>query len=159
MALRRHPALQDYSREHHDELLLVWKIREGLRTGISPQRIIDYCLHHYNELTSLHMRKEEEYILKKLPENDTEKIKILNEHSAIKDLVSQLSKPSADKSKLLSEFANVLEKHIRYEERIFFPKLQKDFNDDILASMEPGEGQIKECEVWKDPFWENKPGH
>ena len=150
MALKRHPVLQDYSREHHDELLLVWKIREGLKKDISPKRIVDYCVHHYNEVTSLHMEKEEKYILKKLPENDNDRIKILTEHAAIKGLVKKLSKNSSDKNKLLSEFADKLEKHIRYEERTFFPKLQNLFPDEIIKSMQPAESKIKECTVWKD---------
>lgn len=156
MALKRHQALQDYSREHHDELLLVWKIREGLKKNISPKRIIDYCIHHYNEITSLHMKKEEKYILKKLPENDKDRIKILNEHKTINEVVKNLSKDSLDKNNKLIEFADNLEKHIRYEERTFFPKLQKTFSDELIKSMQPAESKVQECTEWKDPFWETE---
>jgi len=154
MALKRHPALQDYSREHHFELLLVWKIREGLRKNISPERIIDYCINHYNEVASLHMAKEEKYILIKLPENDKDRIKILNEHKAIKDSVKKLTKNSLDKNKLLSKFADNLEKHVRYEERTFFPKLQNKFSDEIIKSMQPLENKVQDSTNWNDPFWE-----
>lgn len=75
--MKRHIALQDYSREHHDELLLVWKIRQGLKNKIPPDRIFNYCNSHFNEVTSLHMKKEEEYILSKLPDDDSGKRKII----------------------------------------------------------------------------------
>lgn len=154
MALKRHQALQDYSREHHDELLLVWKIREGIRKNISGERIKEYCINHYNELTSLHMQKEENYILTKLPEQDEDRIKILNDHEAIKKLIQLLSEDSSVNYDLLSEFAVKLEAHIRYEERTFFPKLQETLSDDDIKSMQPSEEKLKEC-IWKDPFWEN----
>jgi hypothetical protein len=155
MVLKRHLALQDYSREHHDELMLVWKIREGLKKNISPKRIIDYCLHHFNEKTSRHIANEEKYILNHLPENDPDRIKILHEHNEIKDLIKSLMEHSSDSTLLLTEFADKLEKYVRYEERIFFPKLQNIFPIDVINSMQPAESIVKECSVWKDSFWEN----
>src|SRR5665213_148029 len=156
MALKRHTSLQDYSREHHDELLLVWKIREGFKKNISSQRIIDYCIHHYNEKTSTHMANEENYILKNLPENDEDRIKVIHEHNEIRALVKSLIENSSDSTRLLTEFANKLEKHVRYEEREFFPKLQNIFAIDVINSMQPAESIVKECSVWKDTFWEDK---
>jgi hypothetical protein len=153
MPLKRHPALQDYSREHHDELLLVWKIREGLRRGISPDRIISYIIHHFNQETLFHMMREEEYILKKLEDDDLDKIKILNEHAHLKELVSKLENESADQKQLIIDFADALEKHIRYEERMFFPKLQHDFSDEALIEMKPTE-PTSSCAPWEDSFWE-----
>jgi hemerythrin-like domain-containing protein len=155
MPLKRHPALQDYSREHHDELKLVWKIREGLKKDILPQRIIDYCIHHYNEATTFHMNNEENFILNKLPENDSDRIKILNEHAEIKEIVNNFSDNTSNKKNLLAEFAEKLEKHIRYEERIFFPRIQNEFSEEILNEIHPGENISRECPVWTDPFWEN----
>jgi hemerythrin-like domain-containing protein len=155
MSLKRHLALQDYSREHHDELLLVWKIREGLKKNIAPKRIIDYTIHHCNDATLLHMAQEEKYILNKLSEQDADVIKIMNEHTAIKKLVKQFSLKSVDKNSLLFEFANLLEKHIRFEERTFFPKLQNTLPDDIIKSMQPLEIKEKEDTKWEDAFWMN----
>ena len=156
MALKRHPALQDYSREHHDELLLIWKIRDGLRKNISPKRIIDYCIYRYNEFTSFHMAKEEKFILTKLSESDVDRIKILSDHIEIKELVKKLSENLDDKYNLLTEFANKLEKHIRFEERTFFPKLQNTFSDEEMQSMHSIENNGKESKNWEDSFWENK---
>ena len=154
MALKRHPALQGYSREHHDELLLIWKIREGLRKNVLPKRIIDFCIHHYDEFTALHMANEEKYILTKLPESDEDRIKILSDHAEIKEIIQQLSKNTENKD-MLTEFADKLEKHIRFEERTFFPKLQIAFSEELIESMHPIATDLKEPKGWKDSFWEN----
>lgn len=156
MAIKRHQALQDYSREHHYELLLVWKIREGLRKNISKKRIIEYLVYHFEEMTSKHMAKEEKYILNKLPENDKDRNKILSEHKEADEMVKKLSNDLTDENNLLSEFADKLEQHIRYEERIFFEKLQNEFPEEIINSMEPLENKMEDDTDWKDPFWENK---
>jgi hemerythrin-like domain-containing protein len=153
VALKRHPALQDYSREHHDELLFVWKIREGLRKDISPQRIIDFIIYQYNTSTALHMAQEEKYILDKLPQHDPDRIKILYEHDTLIEMIKKLSITVADKVQLLSEFADTLDKHIRFEERIFFPKLQDSLADDIIRSMQPTETKVKQDKQWEDTFW------
>jgi hemerythrin-like domain-containing protein len=153
MPLKRHPALQDYSREHHDELLLVWKIRTGLKNNISSERISDYCVHHYNQVTGRHMAKEEKFILSKLPEQDDDRIKILNDHTAIKELAKKISENLSD-NKLLAAFAEKLEQHIRFEERILFQRLQDSLSEATLKSMQPSEKKPLECSVWKDEFWE-----
>lgn len=155
MALKRHPALQDYSREHHDELLLIWKIREGLRKNISTKRIVDYCIHHYNEFTLFHMANEEKYILTKLPESDNDKIKILSDHVKIKELVNELSDNNSANDGTLTEFANKMEEHIRFEERTFFPKLQNNFSDEVIKSMQFAAKNIEDSKEWKDEFWKN----
>ena len=101
------------------------------------------------------MAQEETNILNKLSEQDANGIKIINEHTVLKKLVKQFSIKSVDKNSLLFEFVNLLEKHIRYEERIFFPKLQNSLPDDIIESMRPSEGKEKEHTKWKDAFWMN----
>jgi hemerythrin-like domain-containing protein len=153
VALKRHPALQEYSKEHHDELLFVWKIREGLKKDISPERIIDFIKYQYNASTSLHMAQEEKYILDKLPQHDADKVKILHEHEALKDMIQKISISTTDKVKMLSEFADALDKHIRFEERIFFPRLQDSLAEDIIMSMKPSGSKVKQDKQWEDAFW------
>jgi hemerythrin-like domain-containing protein len=155
VALKRHPALQDYSREHHEELLFVWKIKEGLRKAIDAHRINQYVIHQYQSTTALHMAREEKYILTKLPENDIDRIRILNDHAALEGMLKKITGNNPDPVKLLSEFAEALENHIRFEERIFFPKLQNSFSEDMIHAMQPAENNAPVNAVWDDPFWIN----
>ena len=156
MALKRHKSLQNYSREHHEELLLVWKIKTGLKSNIESKRIIDYCLHNYEEILSPHMAREEKYILTRLTETDTDRIRIVNDHAMVRIIIDELSKFPENSTQLLTQFASELDDHIRFEERIFFPRLQQEIAIDLLNSMQPAEEELKECTTWHDPFWENK---
>jgi hypothetical protein len=111
VALKRHPALQDYSKEHQVELLFVWKIREGLRRGIAVQCIIEYVINQYNNTTAFHMAREERYILTKLPEDDIDRIRIINDHAILEAMLKTLTGSNPENTKLLSDFAEALEKH------------------------------------------------
>ena len=42
--IKRSQALIQFSREHHFGLLLVWKMRQGLKENIEPIRISDYTI-------------------------------------------------------------------------------------------------------------------
>ena len=156
MALKRYKSLQNYSREHHEELLLVWKIKTGLKRNIESKRIIDYCLHNYKEVLSAHMAREEKYILEGLAETDPDRIKILNDHAMVRNMIDEFLKYPENSSQLLVQFAIELDNHIRFEEREFFPRLQKEMSIDLLNSMQPEEPELKECNTWHDAFWENK---
>ena len=42
--IKRHQAIVSFSKDHHFGLLLVWKIRQGLKKSIDPVRISNYVL-------------------------------------------------------------------------------------------------------------------
>ena len=60
--IKRNEALVQLSRDHHYGLLLCWKIREGIKRRIEPQRIKNYVdwfwLHHLEQ----HFEIEEKYL-------------------------------------------------------------------------------------------------
>lgn len=153
MALKRHSSLQDFSREHHEELLLGWKIKRGLAKGIEADRIARYCKHFYKQYLSKHMEKEEKYIISKLNPSDPDAIKLLKEHQQVKQLIEGLGKDPVNTVDFLKILAQELETHIRYEERVFFSRIQKELDEEVLQTMQPEEDQIKEGTEWNDCFW------
>lgn len=155
MPLKRHPSLQPYSREHHHELLLVWKIREGVRKNIPVIRIADYCLYYYLNFLLAHFEDEEKNILSKLPQDNEDVIAILREHVMLKNMIRQISAHSSNSYHLLLAFADLLEKHTRFEERTFFKNLQETLGEDVLKSIEAEESATDFCETWRDEFWES----
>lgn len=153
MPLKRHQSLQDFSREHHEELLLGWKIKRGLAKGIETERIASYCKHFYESYLSKHMEKEEKYIFSKLNPTDPDIIKLLKEHDHVKQLIQGLGQDPINTLDFLKILAQELDKHIRYEERVFFERLQKELDEEVLKKMKPDEEQIKEGMEWEDSFW------
>ena len=153
MPLKRHKALQEYSKEHHDELLLVWKIRTGLEKNIQVNRIVGYCHYFFNHSLLPHFRKEEKYILPKLSQEREDVKKIQKEHELIAAMMNALDNDSVDTRETLRCLTDILELHIRFEERTFFEEIQVMLPDEVLQTMGPAEKVQIDCDLWQDEFW------
>lgn len=146
---KRHIALQPLSREHHQGLLLSWKIRKGLSKKIEFNRIQNYVEWFYENHLIQHFLEEETHVFPILG-NDHQLVKrALSEHRRIKRLVED--KDKLEKS--LHALEEELEKHIRFEERTLFNKIQEIANDEQLKKMEEVLTEDLFCLNWEDEFW------
>ncbi|WP_332913779.1 hemerythrin domain-containing protein [Algoriphagus boritolerans] len=119
--LKRHPALHHLSHDHHHGLLLCWKIRQGFKFGVGPERIKDYCEWFWGNHLQTHFDEEEKLIFLILPEEDPMIKQALSEHKRLRKLFSSWENPE----KTLGLIEEELEKHIRFEERVLFPVIQE----------------------------------
>ena len=153
--IKRHEAIVSFSKDHHFGLLLVWKIRQGLQNAISPERIGNYVLHVFQEDLSKHFQEEEELLFVRLPENDVLRIKAEDDHAGICRIIAGIDENRQDVA-LLTQLANDLENHIRFEERELFNHLQAALTVDALESIArrfPNNSKGID-EGWTDLFWE-----
>ena len=152
--IKRNEAIVALSKDHHFALLLIWKIREGLRNSIAPERISKYVIHFYESDLVGHFKDEEELLFIKLDASDPLRIQAENEHKLIHQSIDELKKNPTD-TNLLEKFAVILEKHIRFEERTLFNHLQEIIPADqlnyIAAAFNAREN--KTGVLWKDTFW------
>lgn len=149
--IKRHKGLQALSREHHQGLLLSWKIRAGLKKGVSIDRIKNYCDFFFKEELLNHFNIEEQHIFTLLDSNNELVKKALAEHRRLKRLF--LKKTSDMKTIIAIE--EELEQHIRFEERILFNKIQEQASEKQLIKIEKLHNNINsKIESWKDKFWE-----
>jgi len=155
--IKRHQALVSFSRDHHFGLLLVWKIRQGLEKAIRPERITNYVLYAFDNDLRHHFSEEERLIFCKLPPADPLRLQAENEHAAIYKLVEKLRSDKTN-DELLTEFAQSLQDHIRFEERILFTYMQENFGPADLETIAPYDGtEPGDIDArWEDLFWENK---
>jgi len=155
--IKRHAAIVELSKDHHFALLLVWKIREGLRKSIEPARISKYVIHFFDTDLIQHFNEEEELLFNKLAANNELRIQAEEEHRQIKQMVNNLRLNSTDKD-LLEKFAGKLESHIRFEERKLFNHLQEKLSDNDLADLASSLKVRKNGKepIWEDPFWLGK---
>jgi len=117
--IKRNPAIVEFSKDHHFALLLIWKIREGLKKSIEPSRISKYVIYFFENDLLNHFQDEETILFNKLSKDNALRIQAETDHKDIYTLIDKLcSKP--DERSLLEKFANTLEKHIRFEERALF---------------------------------------
>jgi hypothetical protein len=153
-AIKRHEALISFSKDHHFGLLLVWKIRQGLKMKIQPERISNYTITFFEKDLTDHFKQEEKNLFSKLSPDDSLRQQAFQEHEKIKDLIDRLQKDKLNIG-LLEEFAVSLENHIRFEERVLFNHLQNTLSTEELIRGTEEHGKHK-CDVddkWSDHFW------
>lgn len=147
--LKRVKELQELSREHHHGLLLCWKIRTGFSKNIAPERIKKYADWFFTHHLIPHFELEEEYVFSILKEDNELVKKALSEHRRLRRLFSH--KNTIDKNLGLIE--EELEAHIRFEERILFPEIQKVATALQLAKIAEIHREEKFVENEQDVFW------
>lgn len=157
--IKRNPAIVRFSREHHYGLLLVWKIRQGLRLAVAPERIGQYVAYAFGYELEPHFQAEETLLFSRLPDDNELGIQAAEEHRLLRSQVAQLHEQPADEP-LLRAFAQALENHIRFEERTLFNYLQDHLTAEILSAIEAAHPPLDHaaCELWADRFWEAKVG-
>jgi|SRR5690606_60491 len=147
--LKRHKALQPLSREHHHGLLLSWKIRAGFSKNVAPERIRTYANWFFENHLIPHFEIEERIIFPILEKNHEFIKRAMSEHRRLKRLFSE----TEDDTKILSKIEEELEQHIRFEERVLFPEIQKVATDTQLLHIE----KIHQPELFidklDDEFW------
>lgn len=157
--IKRNKNLISLSRDHHDGLMMVWKIRQGVCLGVNSNRISDYVIHAFESELEPHFREEEKLLFVKLNSNEPLRKQAEEEHELLRKLFNQIKDESLPSIPLLEKFAATLEAHIRFEERQLFPYLEEVVADNDLVSigerLSKKEGRT-ECPVWHDEFWINK---
>lgn len=146
--LKRHKALQPLSREHHYGLLLSWKIRRGLSKNIEPKRIKVYVDWFFKTYLLPHFEMEEKYVFTVLGSNDELVKKAMAEHLRLNYLFE-----NEDIIFALNEIESVLDKHIRFEERVLFPEIQKVATETQLVEIEKIHKETEFVDKLDDMFW------
>lgn len=149
--MKRNENIIPLSKDHHFGLLCSWKIRQGLKKEIEISRIKDYILYFWDHHLKKHFSEEEEILFLNLEDEYT--LRIQREHQQIKDIVSQIS--SSENTSLISGFADLLEQHIRFEEREWFPHLEEKLETSVLKKIgkELNDIHTEEKDDYQDEFW------
>lgn len=147
--IKRHKVLQPLSRDHHHTLLLAWKIRKGLITGIEPVRIKNYVNWFYKTYAAGHFELEEKFIYTVLEAKDERIQKALAEHEQLRALFTSDENIATS----LPQLADLLESHIRFEERELFNVIQENAGEEQLRIIEQNSPDEKFVENEEYVFW------
>ncbi|HRV56025.1 MAG TPA: hemerythrin domain-containing protein [Mangrovimonas sp.] len=146
---KRHKALQPLSRDHHYGLLLCWKIRAGFNKKIDPKRIWIYVSWFYKNHLISHFELEEKYIFPILGNGNALVKKALSQHRRLHRLFKDIDNKTISLNKIEEE----LDKHIRFEERILFPEIQKTATESQLLDIEKIHYEDTFKNKIEDEFW------
>lgn len=147
--IKRHPVLQPLNREHHQGLLLSWKIRTGIAKRIAYTRIKAYTDWFYRIHLIPHFAEEEAHIFPILGEDHHLVKKALAQHRRLKRLFNT----EKDIEKSLGIIEEELEQHIRFEECILFNEIQKKATEQQLQTIAFHQNEKEFIENSSDMFW------
>ena len=147
--LKRVLELQPLSHDHHHGLQLCWKIRTGFSKQVEVERIKNYADWFFTNHLVPHFELEEKYIFTILEQKNEFVKQALTEHRRLKRLFSE----TTNLEKSLGLIEEELEKHIRFEERILFPEVQKEATPEQLAEIAKIHNHELFVENNEDTFW------
>ncbi|OSZ77059.1 hypothetical protein CAP36_11585 [Chitinophagaceae bacterium IBVUCB2] len=154
--LKRSLQLQPLSREHHDGLLFVWKIRQGLTNNTDIEKLRQFVGWFWENHMRPHFFQEEKILMPWLPDLHPLASKLKSDHNEIRELVISIDKEVDQYD--LKDLANLVEVHIRWEEREFFQFLESTLSVKELdkVSEELNQHPVTCQNEWKDEFWVQK---
>jgi hemerythrin-like domain-containing protein len=153
--IKRSKELAPLSREHHDGLLFAWKIKQGIDNGTPAVTMCSYTLWYWTNHIKPHFKDEEKVLAKYIPSGNPLLQQMITEHAQIRDLIISLDK-KPDKNSLQS-LADIVNKHIRFEERVLFPYAEETLSSEQLNSIFKELENEPFCDTeWKDEFWVKK---
>jgi len=142
-------SLQSMSQVHHKGMLICYRVREGLRLGIAPERIVLYLRWCWDSYLKIHIQEEEQQAFILLPPQDAMVEKARMHHQQLKAMFDRLQ-PQVE---AIKELEALLNQHIRFEEWELYAHIQQ------LASLEElhnirayADDYFKDD--WPDKFWE-----
>jgi hemerythrin-like domain-containing protein len=147
--IKRHSSLQPLSREHHHTLLLVWKIRKAIKEHVALERVDQYVSWFYQQYVLPHFEMEEKFIYPVLGEEHELIVQALNEHKQLKGYFEAKGKDEI----AYAELADLLEKHIRFEERTLFNVIQAIATEQQMKAIAEKHGSDQFADNEADPFW------
>ena len=150
--LKRNENLAKLSRDHHSGLLFCWKIRQGVKYHIEPDRMISYVKYFWDHHFATHFKEEEEFLFSQIQDDVVQKA--LDDHQKIKISVDKIGVSGMEsEDDVLLELADMVDDHIRFEERVLFPHLQEKLSEEQLELI--GEQIVDEPlnDNYEDEFW------
>ena len=138
--------------------MFCWKIRQGLKAGIDSSRIIKYVQYFKTHFLLPHFSEEEIYLFSAL--NDEHVQKAIEQHTEIKNLLGALLDTDNDSAKQqLEKLANLVDEHVRYEERELFPHIENSLTGEQLEAIGKRLNELQPAlmkDVYADEFWIKK---
>jgi len=146
--LKRHTALQNLSREHHDILVFALRLKKGLKKAelVEIKNYIDWF---WEEYLKIHFQQEEVYLFP----ISVEVSKLTNTAQEYHEKIEQLIKANPIEELHINEIQKTLIDYVRFEERKLFPELQIKLSDSELENYAKNHKVQLNCPYWPNSFW------
>ncbi|MEJ7826806.1 MAG: hemerythrin domain-containing protein [Segetibacter sp.] len=151
--IKRNENIVQLSKDHHFTLLFCWKIRKGLKLEVEQDRIKKYVHYFWHQHMQPHFLAEETILFR--PVKDEAVQRAFGDHAQIAQRITALDAGGGHADEL-SALADLVDNHVRYEERELFPHLEKVLTNEQLESI--GKQISTQCDPslkdkFADEFW------
>jgi len=140
--MKRHPSLYTLSHDHHQGLILAQQLKKGapqykgMPSTLEAKK--EYTIQFYNSELKRHFAEEEEILFPAVKSKNAviDKLiaEVISEHRKMESLILDLEKTD-DLGNTLDELGQLLEKHIRKEERELFTEIEIVLSEDELKTI------------------------
>jgi len=142
------------TREHHDGLLLSWKINNGLKKDISLDRIKAYVLYYFYNFIDPHFQEEEDFIYPLIAADNPDRRKAELQHEGVRVRIEYLERNYQLSEEFLKGFAEFLTEHIYFEEKELFNVIENNADPRALLTVVIRTKRILKIDNdWPDQFW------
>ena len=156
--MKRSESLQPLSRQHHDELLSCLLIKKGVNKKADVKVLADFTNLFWKDDFIKHIKAEEEILIPFLVKHRFENrfINMLKtDHIMINAVLDRLNTFDR-RHKTFEIFADLVEQHIRFEERVVFEKIQEQLSEKDMTELgrQLHNIQYRKCTDYPVKFWE-----
>ena len=141
--MKRHPSLQDLSREHHWILLHARALRWASKGSGDLVKACREFLNYWAKRGDAHFKQEEDklfpYCERCQDWKKTEAVQsVFKQHDGIRLLIARLEvlvTTGQDLTSVSSELGKLMEHHIRHEERVVFEQIQDALSEHEMENL------------------------
>jgi len=146
-SVKRSDALKALSRQHHQGLFVAMRLKRA--TPDTARQAREAFLVFWASEGRGHFRAEEEVLLPTFaahaPPDHEAVVRVLVEHVDLRRRSSELARDAEPMPEELRELGELLEAHIRHEERVLFPLIEEalpeDELEDLVVALEEAEAR------------------
>lgn len=132
--MKRSEALRQLSRGHHRALETALSLKRADQAGAAEAA--SSFMKFWKIHGQSHFRLEEEVLLpeaaSRIPSTDPRMVRVLTDHVEIRRFVRALDGEERSSSESLNELGELLDSHVRHEERVLFPLIEAEFSQQEL---------------------------
>jgi hemerythrin-like domain-containing protein len=155
--MKRDKNLQPLSRQHHNALMAVLLLKKGFAKNADAEVMKHFILSVWKDELKEHFEMEEQ-LLSAHDENDFLSPLInqmRKEHEIIKEMIGEFL-PHSTSLLRIEQFYQILEQHIRFEERVLYPAVEKNLSEDALNQLGTKVSVLPQnsCINFPVKFWE-----
>lgn len=143
---KRHESLILLARDHHEALLLALRLQQGTLALLKlwshdPRQQAMHVTAFYDEHLKLHFEKEEMVLFPvaraSIPSTQTTIDNLIKEHRLMEHSISSFRSPAMESlGRDLQSFGELLEHHVRTEDRTLFPLIESQAPQKVLDDIQ-----------------------